>query len=429
MAQYDAPALLEVVTQLLKEVEKIDKDIHIAGFELSKERFLRWQVRVVRRLRVSQAEDEAARIEKVRLPALKSQLTSVETGRLLRVVRDCKAILQALKEELLISPPPWDERTDPPVWDEMEGAPDYEDSISEMAVFISHSTIDRVRVESEIVSLLQGKGIGIWYSKDDIVTAEVWERSIREGLKRCEWFLVAVSPNAIKSEWVHREVHWALDRRAGRVVVVLLEPCDPADLHLGLDRIQYADFTKDVVEGQKRLLKTWGLEYEQPLGPGITPNMEIVGGVIRYEKNSWGSKQLEMNVPVDTGTIGRGKDGRLRAQIRSIHPFIGAQELLEKLGLDSFNLVSEDTVTSIDPSNPTEFSDRCVRVIPAGTMVTDFKTGVKAYLPSQVKIVTETYVSGYLDGRKFKGRFTVSATYSTPQPPLNLSGTFDVRLG
>jgi hypothetical protein len=296
-------------------------------------------------------------------------------------------------------------------------------------VFISHSTLDRERVENEIVGLLQSKGIETWYAKDDIVTAEVWERSIREGLKRCEWFLVAVSPNAIKSEWVQREVHWAMERRAGKVVVVLLEPCDPADLHLGLDRIQFADFTEDISEGQRRLLEVWGLEYERPFGPGITSAMEIVGGVIRYEKNSWNQRQLRMNVPVDTGSIGRGEDGRLRARIKSIHPFPDAQEMLENLGLDSFNLMSEDTVASTDPANPTIFTDRSVRVIPAGTMVTDPSTGRKVRLPTSVKIVTETQVSGHLEGRKFTGQFTVRATYSSPQPPLSMAGTFEVRLG
>ena len=60
-------------------------------------------------------------------------------------------------------------------------------------VFISHSTRDRDFVEREIIALLSTHGIETWYCKDDIRTADEWERTIFKGLESCEWFLLAMS--------------------------------------------------------------------------------------------------------------------------------------------------------------------------------------------------------------------------------------------
>lgn len=124
-------------------------------------------------------------------------------------------------------------------------------------VFISHSALDRDRVEREIIAPLRTHGIDTWYSKDDIRVAGVWERNIREALEECDWFLVVLTPRSVASEWVQTEVHWALDRRATRVVPVLLEECRPEDLNLRLLRIQHLDFRAPTDETRARLLEVW----------------------------------------------------------------------------------------------------------------------------------------------------------------------------
>ncbi|MBI4616537.1 MAG: TIR domain-containing protein [Planctomycetes bacterium] len=132
-------------------------------------------------------------------------------------------------------------------------------------VFVSHSSADREVVEREIVELLFGHGIETWYSKADIRTADDWEKSIREGLKSCDWFLLVMTPRSQASEWVKSELHWALDRRPGRVLPVLLEDVDPTEFDLRLGRIQHVDFRDRDHEARARLLRTWGVE---PAGTG-----------------------------------------------------------------------------------------------------------------------------------------------------------------
>lgn len=129
-------------------------------------------------------------------------------------------------------------------------------------VFISHSTRDRDFVEREIIGPLKAQGIETWYSTDSIRTAELWERSIREGLKSCDWFLIVMSPNSVSSKWVPREMLWAMERREGRIVPVLIDDCAPEDLHLGLLAIQHIDFRRDKKKAQSQLLAIFGVSDE-----------------------------------------------------------------------------------------------------------------------------------------------------------------------
>lgn len=122
-------------------------------------------------------------------------------------------------------------------------------------VFISHSSLDRAAVEREIISPLRAHGIDLWYSTENIGTTSEWERQIHNGLTKCDWFLVVLSPRSIESEWVRREVHWAVKKRNGKIVPVMLETCEPEDLHLGLGPLQYVDF-RDL----QGLLAVWGLD-------------------------------------------------------------------------------------------------------------------------------------------------------------------------
>jgi tetratricopeptide (TPR) repeat protein len=132
-------------------------------------------------------------------------------------------------------------------------------------VFISHSSLDREVVERHIIAPLREYGIEIWYSQDAIETANEWQEKIVEGLEKCDWFLVAMTPRSTMSSWVKREVAWAIEMREGRFIPVLLETCDRVKLNLALYTMQYIDFREDVALAQDKLLATWrvGQEAEQ----------------------------------------------------------------------------------------------------------------------------------------------------------------------
>lgn len=129
-------------------------------------------------------------------------------------------------------------------------------------VFISHSSQDRSRIESDVLSLLRSHGIEYWYSSENIPSASDWEKVIRRALGECDWFLAALSAHALQSDWVQAEVHWALDHRKDHFVSLLLDDCTPSDLHLKLIRYQHVDFRQNTDEGCRRLIEALGQTYQ-----------------------------------------------------------------------------------------------------------------------------------------------------------------------
>ena len=79
-------------------------------------------------------------------------------------------------------------------------------------VFLSHSSSNRT-VVSAFAETLQNHGVPVWYSKTNIMTAQVWQDEIGKALRRCDWFIVLVSSAAIASTWVKRELSYALNHR------------------------------------------------------------------------------------------------------------------------------------------------------------------------------------------------------------------------
>jgi len=128
-------------------------------------------------------------------------------------------------------------------------------------VFISHASADRQFVATELLELLRSHGIAPWYAEAHIQSATAWERTILKALRDSEWFLVVMSQEALQSEWVRTETHWACENRTGRIVPVMIQDVDPAELHLKLARLQYVDYRRDPEPARHALLATWGIPY------------------------------------------------------------------------------------------------------------------------------------------------------------------------
>src|SRR5262245_12710650 len=79
--------------------------------------------------------------------------------------------------------------------------------------FISHASKDRHVVEGDLLELFKALGQTVWYPRESIRTTEEWERSIKVGLDSSDWFVLVMSPQSANSEWVKRELGWALRNR------------------------------------------------------------------------------------------------------------------------------------------------------------------------------------------------------------------------
>jgi TIR domain-containing protein len=130
-------------------------------------------------------------------------------------------------------------------------------------VFVSHSNKDR-RFAERIVRVLRDHGVAVWYSGTNIVGAKQWHDEFGKALGRCDWFIVILSSHSIKSEWVKRELLYALnDSRYNRhIIPISHKPCNHIDLSWTLGASQFVDFTTSFDEGCRSLLRIWGLGYQ-----------------------------------------------------------------------------------------------------------------------------------------------------------------------
>lgn len=130
-------------------------------------------------------------------------------------------------------------------------------------IFLSHSNLDEVFADS-FAETLRNHGIPIWYSQTNILGAQQWQDEIGKALKRCDWFIVILSPNSVESMWVKRELTFALkdNKFDNKIVPVLYQPCEYENLSWTLSGFQIIDFSKSLEKGFRELLRTWGIGYK-----------------------------------------------------------------------------------------------------------------------------------------------------------------------
>jgi len=130
-------------------------------------------------------------------------------------------------------------------------------------IFLSHSDKDR-RFATELVSVLRNHGLPVWYSRTNIRGAQQWHDEIGSALKRCDWFVVVLSPHSVKSIWVKRELLFALQQPhyVDKIVPIMFQQCDYEKLSWTLSIFQFVDFTQSFDDGCRHLLRIWGLGYQ-----------------------------------------------------------------------------------------------------------------------------------------------------------------------
>jgi hypothetical protein len=131
-------------------------------------------------------------------------------------------------------------------------------------VFLSHSSKDR-NFASRIARVIRAHGVPVWYSETNILGAQQWHDEIGAALKRCDWFLILLSPAAVRSNWVKHELLYALSsaRYEKRITPVWYRSCDSDRLSWTIASYQAVDFRRDFHDGCISLMRSWGLGYDR----------------------------------------------------------------------------------------------------------------------------------------------------------------------
>ena len=104
-------------------------------------------------------------------------------------------------------------------------------------IFVSYSHTDRLQVYP-IIDYLNRTGINIWYD-EGIPVSEDWKSSIVDNLERCSAFLVFITPRIIDSEYVRKEISFALKKQKPFFSVYLKETQLPSKLEFEIGDIQF----------------------------------------------------------------------------------------------------------------------------------------------------------------------------------------------
>src|SRR5712692_10342077 len=95
--------------------------------------------------------------------------------------------------------------------------------------FVSYSSLDRPAAE-RLANALGERGLDVWIDNLQILPGDsLVQKIFEEGLKDCRVFIVLLSPNSVKSEWVKHELDVALINRLKkitRVIPVIVDDCD-----------------------------------------------------------------------------------------------------------------------------------------------------------------------------------------------------------
>ena len=92
-----------------------------------------------------------------------------------------------------------------------------------MKVFVSHSHAD-AELAARISEALQEMGLDVWDSDLNLLPGDNWAAEVARALEESDAMVVLLTPDAINSPWVRREMEYALGakRYSNRLIPVAI---------------------------------------------------------------------------------------------------------------------------------------------------------------------------------------------------------------
>ncbi len=132
-----------------------------------------------------------------------------------------------------------------------------------MKLFVSYSGSDK-ELARELISRLVAEGFEVWQDVE-VHPGDNWPLAVGKALEESDAMIVLLSPDAAESEWVGREIEYALTspRYKNRLIPVIVRPTRRIPwilrkLHLIRLYEDPAEGTDRVVDGGRQLAKATG---------------------------------------------------------------------------------------------------------------------------------------------------------------------------
>ena len=167
-------------------------------------------------------------------------------------------------------------------------------------VFISYSRKD-IEFVQRLANDLKAAGFEVWYDLSGLEAGTQWGKEIQKAIHESQYFLVALSPNSVKSDWVEREFLYASDQGL-KIIPLLYEPCKLPmwSLHLQFIDMQEKNYTRHYPQ----LLKIMGVSPEgQAENPIATRYIEIGDEYRKMGQNAQSIESYQQALKVDPGNL------------------------------------------------------------------------------------------------------------------------------
>ncbi len=128
-------------------------------------------------------------------------------------------------------------------------------------IFISYSRKD-IDFARKLAEDLEKAGYDVWWDITDLRGGDDWVRSLPAAIESSQFFIIVLTPNSIKSEWVQKEYTQALNLRK-KIVPLMFEFCN---VPFALNTINYVNFLGgEYAVNFKNLLSALGYTGKPPV--------------------------------------------------------------------------------------------------------------------------------------------------------------------
>ncbi len=262
--------------------------------------------------------------------------------------------------------------------------------------------------------------------------------------KRVRWVIEAKAPAAklgleeIEQAWTYanhpevRAVYFAICNGPRLVVYRTAEgPECPPVLSLEYEQIETLFQSLDNLLGRDALLRdfpTTNVDVGLPIAIGLRSVARVTNGIVRFENNSSELSVLnELQTNISSGAIERDERDRLVAFLTMAGPTRSIQRLSERLGLASFEMISEDRQLSSLSGKPTVFHYQDRIVLPKGEKLLDLQSWREIELPFNIVCDVKASAEGTYSDRVFAGTFRTVMRY-VQFSTIEMSGSFEMHL-
>jgi adenylate cyclase len=151
-------------------------------------------------------------------------------------------------------------------------------------IFISYSRKDTDQAVA-LAERLRGAGADVWMDTAVLTASETWSAEIVSGIKSCTTFIVLLSPDAVSSHNVTKEVSLASEKRKN-IMPIVVRACELSDaMEYALAGLQHVDLWNE--EALERAFAKLGIHAGGPLSisnPHTTDTLRLA--VLPFEDQS-----------------------------------------------------------------------------------------------------------------------------------------------